>query len=62
MRQLSKDYGVSLGTVSNLLKRKCEIEEQFEENVSGDRCRKLRKTDHEGAEQFNVGVFSNMPL
>ena len=42
VRQLAKDYGVSVGTVSNMLKRKREIEEQYEANVGAVRCRKLQ--------------------
>ena len=44
VRRLAKDFGISIGTVSNVLKRKRELEKQFEENVNGERCRKLRKT------------------
>ena len=47
VRRLAKDYGVSVGTVSNMLKRKREIEEQYESNVDAERCRKLRKTSHD---------------
>ena len=47
VRRLAKDYGVSVGTVSNMLKRKREIEEQYESNVGAERCRKLRKTSHD---------------
>ena len=41
VRQLAKDYGVSVGTVSNsnMPKRKGEIEEQYESNVSAERCK-----------------------
>ena len=38
---------VSTGTVSNLLKRKKEIEEQYEENVSVERIRKNREINHD---------------
>ncbi|XP_063610438.1 tigger transposable element-derived protein 4-like [Penaeus indicus] len=66
-RQLSKDFGVSLGTVSNLLKRKREIEELYEENVSKERCRKLRKTEHEQVNELMWDFFrecrrKNLPL
>ena len=44
VRRLAKDFGISIGTVSNVLKRKRELEKQLEENVNGARCRKLRKT------------------
>ena len=37
VRQLAKDYGVSVGTVSNMLKRKREIEEQYEAYVGAER-------------------------
>ena len=39
--QLAKDYGVSVGTVSNsnMPKRKGEIEKQYESNVSAERCK-----------------------
>ena len=47
MRELAKVYGVSVGTVSNVLKRKREIEDQYEENVGDEHYRKLKKTYHE---------------
>ena len=37
VRELAKEYGVSVGTVSNVLKRKREIEKQYEENVGDER-------------------------
>ena len=60
VRQLAKDYGVSVGTVSNMLKRKREIEEQYEANVGAERYRKLRKTNHEELNNLMREFFSDM--
>ena len=50
---------MSVGTVSNILKRKREKEEQYESNVDGDTCRKLCKTSHVELNQSDVGFLSN---
>ena len=53
MRQLAKDYELSVGTVSNMLKRKCDVEEKYESNVDAERCRRLCKTSHNGLNDLN---------
>ena len=67
VRQLAKGFGVSVGTVSNVLKRKREIVEQYEENVDDERCRKMKKTNHEELNNLMWDFFQacrrkNIPL
>ena len=67
VRQLSKEYGVAVGTVSNILKRKREIEDLYEDNVGEERYRKLRKTEHEQINELMWQFFQecrrkNVPL
>ena len=65
VRQLAKEFGE--GTVSNVLKRKREIVEQYEENVDDERCRKMKKTNHEELNNLMWDFFQacrhkNIPL
>ena len=47
VRQLAKDYDISVGNLCNMLKEKREEEEQDESIVGAERCGKLCKTSHD---------------